>query len=343
MSNGLTIVQPVRPQKNGEIGCAEFYMYQNIYYCFKNEIHKIGQFDKKYEGRRYNQNLGLGIVRNSKSLTGQRKVCGVGLNPNTGKRIEDEVVGYIDLDGVMCFPNEYVQFTFTDLNSPKYIHGGINKNTYEMLFNDKIVDKSESQGVEQQKAWDTIDEYTLQQQKSIFGNLLKLFNIVNPVDYGKIVYDKKTKEYKYSHNGLEYTFDMISRYFDDPKIRKELLSNDRRGECNKGSIILSDAIKGSRIATGYITVGNRKVLHSVVLFDDPKKGSLVYDWTLNLIMPLNQYKDMVSFNKLSEVASEDIRPELSKLVGFDLDTKAYLMFSKELIEDTKRNEGIFRK
>ncbi len=46
MTNGLSIVQPVRPQKNGEIGSAEFYMYQNIYHCAGNEIYKVGQFDK---------------------------------------------------------------------------------------------------------------------------------------------------------------------------------------------------------------------------------------------------------------------------------------------------------
>ncbi len=77
------------------------------------------------------------------------------------------------------------------MSKNEYINGGINKNTYELLFKDDTVDKSERQGVEQLKAWNTLQEYTLQQQKGIFCNLLKLANIVNPVDYGKVVYDKK--------------------------------------------------------------------------------------------------------------------------------------------------------
>ena len=125
MSNGLTIVHPVKPQRYGEIGCAEFYMYQNIYYCTGNEIYKMGQFDKKYEGRRHKQNLSLKIVRNSNSLTSQKKVCGIGLDPNTGQKIEDESVGYIDANGIMCFPSENVQFTFSDL-SPR-ISNGVHK------------------------------------------------------------------------------------------------------------------------------------------------------------------------------------------------------------------------
>ena len=229
------------------------------------------------------------------------------------------------------------------MSKNEYINGGINKNTYELLFKDDTVDKSERQGVEQLKAWNTLQEYTLQQQKGIFCNLLKLANIVNPVDYGKVVYDKKTKEYKYSHNGIDYIFDMISRYVAEPEVKKILLSKDRYGECNKGSLILSKKMEGSKIATGYIIVADYKVLHSVVLFNDSKKGLLVFDWAENLIMPFDQYKDMLNFNILSTVDGEKIEPDFKKLEGIGIDTKSYLTFRDELMHDTERNEEIFRK
>ncbi len=116
MTNGLSIVQPVRPQKNGKIGSAEFYMYQNIYHCAGNEIYKVGQFDKKYEGRIHKQNLELGIIRNSSNLTQQRKICGLGIDPNTGQKINDEFIGYVDENGVMYFPTENLQFQFSTVS-----------------------------------------------------------------------------------------------------------------------------------------------------------------------------------------------------------------------------------
>lgn len=125
LTNGFSIVQPVRPQINGEIGSAEFYMYPNIYYCTGNEIYKVGQFDKKYVGRIFCQDLGLKIVKNANRTIKPKKVCGVGLDPNTGQKIEDESVGYIDVNNALNFPDENLTFHFSDLTL-RYL-GGIYK------------------------------------------------------------------------------------------------------------------------------------------------------------------------------------------------------------------------
>lgn len=117
MTNGFSIVQPIRPKKNGEIGSAEFYMYQNIYYCIGNNIYKVGQFDKKYAGRIHEQNMELGIVRNANNTTtSSKKICGVGFDPNTKEKIEDENVGYIDANNALKFPTENITFHFSNLN-----------------------------------------------------------------------------------------------------------------------------------------------------------------------------------------------------------------------------------
>ena len=115
-SNGLTIVQPVKPHRNGEVGTADFYMHQNIYYCFNNEIYKIGQFDKRYNGRIFRTGMDLGIVKNASNLTGTKKVCCIGYDPNTGEKITDKAVGYTDSNGALCFFDENTQFTFTNIN-----------------------------------------------------------------------------------------------------------------------------------------------------------------------------------------------------------------------------------
>lgn len=122
MTNGFSIVQPVRSQRNGEIVTAEFYMYPNIYYCTGNEIYKVGQFDKKYHGRIHEQDLELGIVKNANSTIKPKKVCGVELDPNIKEKIEDESVGYIDINNALDFPTENLTFYFSNL-SPQYSSG----------------------------------------------------------------------------------------------------------------------------------------------------------------------------------------------------------------------------
>lgn len=125
MTNGFSIVQAYRPIKNGEIGCAEFFMYPNIYYSIGNTIYKMGSFDKTYAGRKYQQNLGLGIVRNSRISSTPKKVCGVGVDPNTGQKISDDIAGYIDVDNNYCFTSDNKDFQFSSLSQE--IEKGVHK------------------------------------------------------------------------------------------------------------------------------------------------------------------------------------------------------------------------
>ena len=230
------------------------------------------------------------------------------------------------------------------MTKTEYVNGGINKNTFDLLYGSRIVDKSKQQSSSKYKAFLTIREYTLQQQKNIFLKILQF--VFKQIDSRNIKFDEKTNEYTYSHNGVEYTFDMISKYAGDAEVIKELLSRDRDGKCNKGSIVLASSINGAQIATGYIVVKKYKVLHSVVLVNDQEKGLLVLDWTENLIMPFKQYKDLFNFNVLSSIDGKQVLPDLERLqeLGLDkLDTYTYLTFKDELMRDVERNEEIFRK
>ena len=111
-SNGLTILQPIKPQKIDGVGTANFLRFPNMYYCVGNEIYKIGSFEKKYEGRKYKQSSNRGIVKNAVNSCMSNEVCGFGLNPNNGQKIKDESVGYIDINGNFCFPKENVNMNF---------------------------------------------------------------------------------------------------------------------------------------------------------------------------------------------------------------------------------------
>ena len=111
-SNGISIVQPIKPEKINNIGSANFFRFPNIYYSINNEIYKIGSFQKRYDGRKYKQNSNGIIVKNAVENSTSNEICGLGLNPNNGERIIDESVGYIDSNGAFCFPNENLNIFF---------------------------------------------------------------------------------------------------------------------------------------------------------------------------------------------------------------------------------------
>ena len=111
-SNGISIVQPIKPEKINDIGSANFFRFPNIYYSINNEIYKIGSFQKRYDGRTYKQNSNGTIVKNAVENSKSNEICGLGLNPNNGEKIRDESVGYIDANGTFCFPNENLNIFF---------------------------------------------------------------------------------------------------------------------------------------------------------------------------------------------------------------------------------------
>ena len=111
-SNGISIVQPIKPEKINNIGSANFFRFPNIYYSINNEIYKIGSFQKRYDGRKYKQNSNGIIVKNAVENSKSNEICGLGINPDNGEKIKDESVGYIDANGTFCFPNENLNISF---------------------------------------------------------------------------------------------------------------------------------------------------------------------------------------------------------------------------------------
>ena len=233
-----------------------------------------------------------------------------------------------------------------------YCEDGMNKNTYKLLFEDNDGITEDVQSREILMISHTIQEYTKWHEKLMLYNMLRFFFKNKFVDMSDIKYDPETKEYKYVYNGEVYTFDILSKYIqgDDNnfiskfinnyKVNKELHSKDRYGKCHGNSILLAEQLDNSKILTGYITFGKYKVLHSVVVAN--KKGvPLVYDWTQNLIMPLDEYRKIYNIVVIEEVDSKDMLNDLPKLKGTKITDKEYLTFRSEIINDLERNEEIF--
>ena len=116
-SISLSVVKPVNAQViNGRV-CADFYRFPNIYYAIKNELFKIGTFEKRYEGRTFKPQQYGNIVRNAVSNSISNDVCVIGVDPNTGEKVQDESVGYIDANETYCFVNENVNLTFKKMQN----------------------------------------------------------------------------------------------------------------------------------------------------------------------------------------------------------------------------------
>ena len=111
-SNGISIIQPIKPERINDIGSANFFRFPNIYYSINNEIYKISSFQKRYDGRKYKQNSNGIIVKNAVENSTFNEICGLGINPNNGEKIKDESVGYIDANGAFCFLNENLNISF---------------------------------------------------------------------------------------------------------------------------------------------------------------------------------------------------------------------------------------
>lgn len=228
----------------------------------------------------------------------------------------------------------------------KYDESGININTKNILFNDDFYTLLESEfgSLEYAKILFAIDTYTRMVHKNIFEKmLLKLQAGRFKIDLSKIKYneDKKQQEYKLE-NGETITFDLLSDQLDaDKKILNELESNKRKRQCHSRSIDVGNQIENSAVLTGTITVGNCKVLHSVVEIINKQNKPVILDWTRNLVIDKESYIKLFKFDILTSVDSKLIFDDLNILKELKFDVKQYLVFRDELMKDVEKNSQIF--
>lgn len=224
------------------------------------------------------------------------------------------------------------------------ISDGINNNTYKLLFGDyKNLPQDESGTYDNMIAWATISKFTRLQEKKIFTKLLNVvFKNISDIDLNNIKYNEETKQYEYKNKDLTITFDKLSSHFGNADLKKELTSNERYRKCHSRAITISPSIKGSRIVTGYITIGNNKFLHSVIELEH--KGEVfVLDWTRNMQISKKQYVELTNFVELASFEGSKVIDDAEIISGnLDIGVKTYVVFWDELIRDMKKNPQIFQ-
>ena len=223
-----------------------------------------------------------------------------------------------------------------------YHYEGINNNTFDLLFADyDHIDEKDCQSKEYFYLFYIINEYTTHVHQRIIKRLFHLGYSSKKRYLNDIKYDKKSKRYYVSINDERFDFDILSKYLAGRNSKRELNdANKRAGECHTKSICSAAVIKDSSIMTGYMTVDDMKVLHSVVLKKNPSGVLEALDWTQNLIMPYDQFRKLFNFQELNEVPGSVIEPDLKRIRGLGIDSKAYLTFRDEIIKDVKRNAAV---
>ena len=105
---------------------------------------------------------------------------------------------------------------------------------------------------------------------------------------------------------------------------------------------ISPSIEGSKIVTGYTTVGNQKVLHSVIEYEHDGK-TMILDWTRNLKITKEQYIELTKFVELSSFEGRKVIDDIEIIFGnLNIGVKPYVVFRDELIRDMQKNSHIFQ-
>lgn len=208
---------------------------------------------------------------------------------------------------------------------------GINDNTYELLFRDFYnLPENERGTYENSVALKTIELFT------------KLQEIKANIDLSRITYNKEINQFEYRDNDRVITFDRLSDHFEDEDIKKELMSNKRHRQCHEKARNIAPSIRGSKIVTGYVTIGDRKVLHSIIEYDVDNK-TVVIDWTSNLHITKEQYVELTKFVELSSFEGRKVIDDIELITeNFNIGIKPYVVFREEIMRDIKKNSQIFQ-
>jgi len=203
----------------------------------------------------------------------------------------------------------------------------MNENTHFLLTRDYFnIPQKEWGSMKSFEAYHTISDFTLldKPEREFAKRENKLLNY--------ITYNKSKLKYEYKKDDIIFDFTMISDYFNGNIYKYELLSEERYNKCHTMAITMAEYFENSKILTGYVTLLDSKIMHSVLEFN--MLGEVVVmDWTLNLIMEKQQYLKLTNFDVINVVESNMIKEDEDLLYNSNITNKVYLLFRDELKKD----------
>lgn len=150
------------------------------------------------------------------------------------------------------------------------------------------------------------------------------------------------KENHYKDNDYDFMFCLLSDFFIDEELKEELTSEKRLHQCHDASIGLSleSPFKNVFIITGYVSDGEKDILHSVIEIDG--EDTVIMDYTQNLMMKKEDFINITGFRELSKVSKEDLKNEIGIMTDIEMKVPYYLFFRNEIAKDLKKNNKVLK-
>lgn len=207
---------------------------------------------------------------------------------------------------------------------------GINNNTYNLIFSDnyngpRLVSNDE------EFLLCAIEEFTKLDDQEI-EYVLNHNTIFKRVKNGFVV----------ERNSKKYSFAILDTYFDDV-YKEELRSDRRRTKCVSTSISLAHNFdRDCKVVFGYLDSEHDRIMHAVFV-DCSQEKEIVYDYTKNLVVTMDDYIEMAKYQIINEISGDDIKRDYKYLRQIEhLSSKFYLCFRDEMMRDLKKNKKVFK-
>lgn len=219
----------------------------------------------------------------------------------------------------------------------------INKNTYDLLFEDKANLSEEEKLAEDQKiAVIEMEYYTQNKLYRLKYKLIKLgLKILFALKFYNIQYDKTCNLYNYLLPDETLEFDILSKHTTKP-FKKFLESDERYGTCHSLSIALAKNFTAAKVVTGYISGRcDIRILHTIVELTDENGFTLYVDGTKNIVMPKSDCISLLNFVELAKFDIETFNPEILEAIPNCI--KAYVLFQEEMERDFAKVKNSLKK
>ncbi|MBQ3475103.1 MAG: hypothetical protein IJH20_02935 [Bacilli bacterium] len=181
---------------------------------------------------------------------------------------------------------------------------------------------------------------------SSLGKREKLFRLSRgekPQCKPRTIKINKNKIYHYVNGELDILFEKLSDQILDFKYRKELECYKRYGKCHEMSMSLLGSLKEANILTGYISIENEDILHSVVECERDGKTKII-DYTKNIIMDKEDYVGLTNFRVFQRISRKDFLKDRKILRKYfnNLSSRFYLCFRDEIMNEIKNKKKILK-
>lgn len=221
--------------------------------------------------------------------------------------------------------------------SEKEYNGYLNKNTYNLIFNDNQINERKNSEVFNY-ILKYIEYFTLGENDRI--KFEEMFD--TKFNSKMIKYSKFRKKYYLKIKALKIDFILLSDYLKEKTYDEELIKIDRYHKCHLRCFELLEIIENSKLVSGIMDVFNENIYHSVLEILDKKVKIYYVDYVKNLIMKKEDYIFLTNFKELQSISYDEFENDLEILSKiFDkIEMKWYFAFRDEIMRDLYKNSKI---